>query len=106
MEFISIAGLAISTIGLMNDLASTYRDLTNWEEKDIEVDNDWMALAIQNKIIEPPEGSYVWANLRHVPTLELKGTHQVVIAVNKDRRLKYRIVRGSTDPIVLMKKTS
>lgn len=107
MEIISIAGLAVSTIGLVNDFASTYRDLAKWKEDDIEVDNEWLELAIQNKIVESPQESYSWSALKHVPTRELKGTHQVVIAINKDKKLKYRIIRGSAnDCLVLMKKVS
>lgn len=107
MEIVGIAGLAVSTLGLFNDLASTYRDLSKWKEEDIEVDNEWLELAIKSNIISSPQESYIWSSLKHVPTRELKETHQVVIAINKDKKLKYRIVRGSTnDRLILMKKVS
>jgi hypothetical protein len=107
MEIVSIAGLAVSAFGLVNDLASTYRDLSKWNEEDIEVDNEWLELAIKNNIIASSQESYTWSSLKHVPTRELNGTHQVVIAINKDKKLKYRIVRGpANDRLVLMKKSS
>lgn len=89
-----IAGIAISTIGTASELFGTYRDLTNWDEKDIEVDAEWLDLALQKGVLDGKVGDYSWPAERRVPTLELKGEHAVVIAINKDKRLKYRIVRG------------
>ena len=107
MDFFSIAGLAVSGIGLLNDFGTTYRDILKWQEEDVEVDAEWLELALNKGIIEGTLDSFAWANLRRVPTLELKGTHQPVVAINKDKRVKYRIVRGSVDDrLVLMKKVS
>jgi hypothetical protein len=91
---------------LINDLVSTHRDISRWEEADIQVDNEWLDLALEKKVIEGTSDLFSWARLERVPTLELKGTHHTVIAINKDKKIKYRIVRGSTDPVVLMKKSA
>ncbi len=95
MAILEIAGLSISAIGLFNDLLQTYRDLSKWDEGDVEVDNAFLGLALEKGELTGTLADYSWMNIRRVPTAELAGTHSVVIAINKDKRLKYRIVRGS-----------
>ncbi|MBP6013318.1 MAG: hypothetical protein KBA31_13920 [Alphaproteobacteria bacterium] len=95
MAILEIAGLSISAIGLFNDLMQTYRDLAKWDEADVEVDDAFLGLALEKGILTGKPDDYALMNIRRVPTAELAGTHSVVIAINKDKRLKYRILRGS-----------
>ena len=91
---LEIAGIAISTVGTVSELFQTIRDIGAWDEADIEVDHEWLDLAIQRNILSGETSDYVWAAEKRVPTLELKGEYAVVIAINKEKRLKYRIMRG------------
>jgi hypothetical protein len=102
-----IAGLMISGISLLNDLMSTSRDPKSWEEKDLPVDREWLGLAIEDGCVTGPIGKFVWASEERVPTIELKGEAQVVIAYNDERKIRYRIVRGCPgDRSILMQKTA
>ena len=102
---IEIAGFIVSGIGLIKDLFALYDDLSSWGSEDLEVDSDWLALALQKGILAGKEGDYSWVRLRSVPTRELQGTNEVISAHNADRKVLYRIVRGTQDDrIVLMKK--
>jgi hypothetical protein len=102
---ISIAGLVVSGISLLNDLSRTVSDLTKWQESDLEVDSEWLGLALAKGIIDGNEGDFAWPRSDRVATLELKGTHDLVVPFNKDQRKKYRVVRGpASDRLVLMRK--
>ncbi len=104
---LEIGGLIVSGIGLIKDLYTLYGDLDTWDNEDLEVDNEWLQLALQKGILSGVEGDYSWPLLRSVPTLQLKSSHEVVTAHNADKKVLYRIVRGpKTDRVVLMKKTS
>jgi hypothetical protein len=101
-----IAGLMVSGISLLNDLMSTSRDLKSWEEKDLLVDQEWLGLAIKNGRVTGAMESFCWAKEKKVPTMELKGTGQVVIAHNDAKKILYRIVDGHPgNRNILMKKT-
>lgn len=91
---LEIAGLAISSIGLAVSLAKEYKYWSAWGERDVEVDMKWLEVALEKGILDGTKNDYTWRLLKEVPTLELKGTHSVVIAVNKNKRLRYRIVVG------------
>ena len=102
---IEIAGLIISGIGLLKDLFALHDDLSSWGNEDLEVDRKWLALALQNGILSGEESDYRWVHLSSVPTREMQGTHEVITAHNADRKVLFRIVRGSQDErVVLMKK--
>lgn len=102
---IEIAGLVVSGIGLVNDLISRYKDLAKWAEVDLLVDSQWLSLALSMKQIDGRSEDFVWANERRVPTRELQGTSNVVIAFNQEKKTKYRICRGRADDrLILMKK--
>lgn len=100
-----IAGFIVSGISLLNELFQTHKDLTSWIEQDLEVDAEWLPLAISKGILEGSETQYAWAKSPSVATKELQGTHQIVIARNDEKKIKYRIVRGlhGDFPLVLMK---
>ena len=103
---IEIAGLIVSGIGLIKDLCALHDDVSSWSNEDLEVDSEWLELALQKELLSGEVTDYGWANLRSVPTRELQGTHEVVTAHNVDRKVLYRIVRGlEGGRIVLMKKT-
>lgn len=90
---IEVAGLIISGISLIKDLYTVHKDLGSWEQKDLEVDRDWLPLALKHNLLSGTEADYRWVALRRVPTLELEGTHQIAVAYNDDKKIIYRIVR-------------
>ena len=91
---LSIAGVMISGVGVSATLLQRYNDLNKWEEKDLEVDGAWLEAAIEAGQLSGDPAGYAWPMEAHVPTMELKGTHSTVIAVNEEKRSKYRLVRG------------
>lgn len=104
---IELAGLAISGIGLLTNLLKQHKDLSKWEEKDIEVDSEWLQVAIEKGVVDGPMSELGWMSERRLPTAELKRTHAAIIAVNEEKRIKYRIVQGRPgDRNVLVRKTA
>jgi hypothetical protein len=105
-----IAGLSVSGLNTVLKLRDTIQDWLAWKDEDVEVDNEWLALAIDKGVLEGKLGDYEWTRLTSLPTAELKGTHSAVVAFNKEKRIKYRIVKGSpTEPggrVILTKKSS
>lgn len=99
---IEIAGLIVSGIGLVADLAKQFKDLSTWKEEDIEVDGEWLGLALEKNVLSGVPDQFAWVRLRSLPTAELKGSHAAVVAVNESKRLKYRIVMGSIDDRVVL----
>ena len=65
----------------------------------------FLALALEKNLLEGKPEDYVWARQEKIPTLELRGTHQVVIFFNKDKKEAYRITEAGDRPNVLVKKT-
>ena len=90
------SGLIISGIGVIHDLLKSYADIRIWKEDDLEVDGEWLTLAIEKGILQGPESSYTWSSENKVPSRELRGTHQVVVAFNAEKRIKYRIRQGES----------
>ena len=104
---ISIAGVAISGIGLLANLVKKYKDFQTWKEKDLPGGPQWLAAAIEHGKMEGQKSDYAWPLYNRVATLEMEGTHEQVAAYDEKKRLRYRIVRGSpTNYHVLMKKIS
>jgi hypothetical protein len=102
-----IAGLMVSGISLFNDLLNTCRDLRRWEERDLPVDREWLGLAIEAGRVTGAMESFAWVRERKVPILELKGTYQVVIAHNDEKKILYRIADGGLgDRNILMQKAT
>ena len=99
-----MAGLIVSGIALLNNLAGSQRDLDKWTEADLRVDDEWLPPAIEKGLIEGSVTDYTWSWAMHVPTRELKGTHQVVVAYNQEKQIKYRIVQGAEANMVLTKR--
>jgi hypothetical protein len=99
---IEIAGLIVSSIGLVANLAKQYKDLAAWNEADIEVDQEWLELALEKKVLLGAPDQFALLHLRRLPTVELRGTHAAVVAVNESKKLKYRIVMGSIDDRLIL----
>ena len=97
---LEVAGVAVSAIGLLNDLVIRYQDLTEWGEADLLADDDWRKLAVAKGVL--PVEEYVWSKPGKVAARELAGTHAVVLACNAERRLKHRICRK--DGTVLLRR--
>ena len=73
----------------------------------IEVDAEWLKLAIRDKLLSGNEEDYAWVNNEKVATYELKGTYEVALAINAKKKIKYRITRGRIPQAnVLMRKIS
>lgn len=107
-DLVSIAGLVVSGLSLLNDLRGTIGDITQWAEADLEVDSHWLSVALEKGVLDGDEATdFVWAAERKVPTLELKGEHQVVVAFNKQKEIIYRITLGQRpDRLILMRRIS
>jgi hypothetical protein len=103
-----IAGLSVSGLNTVLNFRKTVQDWLAWKDEDVEVDNEWLDLAINKGVLKGKPGDYEWTRLISLPTPELKGTHSAVVAINNEKRIKYRIVQGSpTEPdgrIILTKK--
>ncbi len=91
-----LSGLVISGIGVIHDLVKTYGELRTWEEKDVTVDGEWLPVAVDKGILPGPISDYTWSSEEKIPTRELKGTHQVVVAVNAEKKIRYRIRQGQS----------
>jgi hypothetical protein len=96
---IEIAGLAVSGLNLALNLFKTAKDARSWEERDIEVDSDWLGLAIEKAILPGPDSDYQWMNESRVPSAELRTTYSPVIAHNDERRIRYRLFQGGATTI-------
>jgi hypothetical protein len=99
---VSIAGLAVSGISLLNDLRGTVSDLAKWQEVDLEVDSEWLELALAKGLVEGAVSDFAWVRSERVATLELKESHDLVVAFNKDQKKKYRIVRGRASGLIVL----
>ena len=97
---LEIAGVAVSAIGLLNDLVTRYQDLTQWGEADLVADDRWLKIAVADGIL--PAGEYSWSRPEKVAARELQGTHAVVIACNAEKRVRLRICRR--DGTVLLRR--
>ena len=101
---LEVAGIVISGITLAKDLYLLYEKSQSWAEQDLEVDREWLGLAIKSGIVPGGKHDFRWSSSRQVATRELKNTHQTVLAYNEDKKICYRIVRGrGRDQLVLMK---
>lgn len=101
---IEMAGFIFSGVGFARSLYKTYRDFSTWARGDLPVDREWLPLAIEKNYLEAPIENYSWARPKRIPTLELRGTHEVVIFFNKDKKEAYRITDGSDRPSILIRK--
>ena len=79
-----IAGLTITGINWALKLRKLYKDWNSWDESDVEVDGDWLDVALKMKVIEGSPQDFQWMRKERLPTAELKGTHSAVFAINKE----------------------
>ncbi len=91
---LEIAGLAVSGLSFALNFFKTAKDALSWDEQDIEVDAEWLDVAIEKGILPGPGSDYGWMSERRVPTAELKRTVSPVIAHNDERKIKYRLFQG------------
>jgi hypothetical protein len=71
-----LAGLTISGINLALNLQKTYKDWSSWKEADVEVESDWIDVALEKGVIEGKKEDFGWMRLTKLPTAELRGTIQ------------------------------
>jgi hypothetical protein len=91
---IAIAGMLISAIGTALNLHTKYKDLMSWDERDLEVDFDWLTEALKQGVLSGEPNQFGWTRESRVPTGELRKNFETVLAVNAEKRIKYRIVMG------------
>ena len=104
---LEIAGVIISDIGLLSDLARRGQDLTSWTQRDLFVDDQWLGLALAEGMLHGTEDDYRWSREKNVSSREITGAAQVVTAINNMAREKYRVCRGSrSEPLILMKRAA
>lgn len=101
---IEIAGLILSGVSFARDLYKEYDDFSSWPSADLPVDRHWLPLALEKNFLEGTLEDYGWARPERIPTLELQGTHEVVIVFNKDKKEAYRITQPGDRPNILIKK--
>ena len=101
---IEIAGLILSGVSFAKDLYKEYKDFSTWPLTDLPVDRHWLSLALEKNLLEGTPEDYVWTQSARIPTLELRGTHEVVIFFNKDKKEAYRISEPGDRPNILLKK--
>ena len=99
---IEFLGLAVSSIGVMNDLLNTKRDRETWKDEDWPVDRNWLELAVKAGHVTGT--MFRWVREDGVLAKTLEGRHQVVLAYNDEKKTRYRIVRArpSEQKLVLM----
>ena len=96
---------SLSAIGTLRSLAKTHPHLWKWEEQDVQVDDDWLGHAVRIGRLDGELADYAWVSRSGVLAAELKGTHSRVQAVDVEKRVRFRILRGSfPHASVLMKK--
>ena len=86
-------GESISIIGLGWQLYEKYKNAQAWETQDKLVDNKWLDLAKEKGVLEPVP-NYRWARPERVETLLLARTHDLIYALDKKNKIKYRIIWG------------
>jgi hypothetical protein len=91
---LAISFLAISFIGVTNDLLNTKRDRETWKDEEWLVNEKFPELAIKAGLLTGAMDSFRCVNEDNVLTRELEGTYQVVFAYNDEKKIRYRIVRG------------
>lgn len=103
---IEIAGLILSGVSVAKDLLAKYNDFNEWPLMDRPVDRDWLPLALEKNLLKGTRRDYSFARPERIPTLELKGSHEVVIVFNEDKKEAYRITEPGDRPSILIKKTT
>ena len=97
-----LAGFAISGINSLLTFRKAYKDWSSWDERDVEVELDYLDVALEKGVIEGNKDEFAWMRITRLPTAELKGTHCAVVAINAEKKIKYRIVVGRPDDRVIL----
>ena len=95
-------GDGISVIGLAVTLWQKHKEAKTWTQEDKLVDSEWLELAKEKGVIDP-EVIYGWSVPESVERRLLAGTHEMVFALDPERKIKYRITNGHA--ILLARKT-
>ena len=72
-------------------LYEKYKNAQAWETQDKLVDNKWLDLAKEKGVLEL-DPDYRWARPERVETLLLARTHDLIYALDKKNKIKYRII--------------
>jgi hypothetical protein len=89
-----IAGLAVSGVNLALTLQKSFKDWLSWKECDLEVELDWLPVALEMGVFDGKEEDFEWTRVTRLPIAELRGTHSAVIAFNDQKKIRYRIAVG------------
>ena len=102
-----LAGLAISGINSLLTFRKAYKDWSSWEERDVEVELGYLDVALKKGVIEGNKDEFAWIRIERLPTAELEGAHCAVVAINVEKKIKYRIVVGRPDDrVILVRRTT
>lgn len=104
---VELAGLAISGFSLALDLKNSVSDWMAWKEQDIEADMAWLEVALAKGVLSGQPDDFAWLAISRLPRAELEGTHSAVLAENREKRIRYRIVTGhGAGRLILTKRLS
>lgn len=103
---IEIAGLAVSGLQLTGQAVGMYKDFSRWDEKEKLVNGkSFLDAALQKGYLEGRAEEYRWSRIDLVPEDEMSGHYQIVFAIVKEQKIKYKLIWGEgRDRLVLMKK--
>lgn len=106
MDPFTIAGVTISGLNLATNWIKLFKDFLKWDEKDLSVTMGYPAELIKAGKLEGSLEDYAFMRADKVPTAELKNDAAVVLAPNKEKRIRYRLVVESRvgPKLVLVKK--
>ena len=94
-------GEAISAVGLGVQLWGKFKGGQQWEESEKLVNLKWAKVAQEKGLLDPSK-RYVWRRAADVETTLLEGKFDLVYALDKERKIKYRLTTGGTRGLVLM----
>jgi hypothetical protein len=104
---LELLGLAISFIGVTNDLLNTTRERETWKDEEWSVNGNFLEVAIKHGLVTGLPEDFRRVRENNVLTKTLEKTYQVVFAYNDEKKIRYRIVYGRPgDRSILMKKTA
>lgn len=57
-------------------------------------DTAWLGVALAKGVLAGQMDDFAWIKIGRLPQAELEGTHPAVLAENREKRIRYRILAG------------
>ncbi len=95
-------GEAISAVGLGVQLSGKFKGGQQWEESEKLVNLKWAKVAQEKGLLDSGR-RYVWRRVADVETTLLEGKYDLIYALDKERKIKYRLTTG--DLVLMGQKT-